>query len=312
MFKYIGVILAAGIGSRIHPLNVDLPKPLLPVLNKPIVQYQLESMLEVGIRDVIIVCNHLKEKFESYFGDGSSLGAQIRYVNQKEPLGIAHALSKVEPYIDRPFLLFLGDIFFAGSRLDLMIELFEKRAASGLLAVVDETNPDFLKRNFAVVLHESGMVRRVIEKPRHSRTILKGCGLYLFDPAIFDAVRRTPKTAMRDEYEITSSIQIFIDDGYPVFPVDAVEWDMNITTIGDLWLCNQKMLRAQGKGILIGEHVRLPHGAEIRDSVIGDNVAIETCIKISNSLILPGSHVTGADDLINVVGYKDEVFRQVC
>ena len=110
--KYYGVILAAGAGSRIHPLSFSYPKPLLPICNKPIIQYQIESMIDMGIREIFIVCGHLKEKLREHFQDGKGLDIKIRYVEQEKPLGIAHALAKVEGYIDSPFLLFLGDIFF--------------------------------------------------------------------------------------------------------------------------------------------------------------------------------------------------------
>ena len=92
-------------------------------------------------------------------------------------------------------------------------------------AVKREPDLQAIKRNFIVMTEPDGKVTRVIEKPRHPRTDLKGCGIYLFDPAFFDAVRRTPRTAMRNEYEITDSIQIFIDDGYRVVGINLYDDD---------------------------------------------------------------------------------------
>ena len=83
-----------------------------------------------------------------------------------------------------------------------------------------------------------GRVRRVIEKPRYVDSQLKGCGLYVFDPHIFDAIRRTPRTAMRDEYEITDSIQILINDGYVTHHHPIVERDLNLTKPADLLTIN--------------------------------------------------------------------------
>ena len=89
-----GVVLAAGLGSRIKPLSFDTPKPLLPVCNKPIMQYQIEAMAAIGITNVIVVVGHLKEKISDTSGDGAWLGVNIRYIEQEKALGIAHAVGQ--------------------------------------------------------------------------------------------------------------------------------------------------------------------------------------------------------------------------
>ncbi len=296
--KLLGVILAAGKGSRIQPLNLYLPKPLLPVCNKPIIQYQLEDMRHIGVRDVIIVVGHLKEEIISYFGDGSSLGLRIRYVEQQETLGIAHAVAQLE---NSPFILFLGDIFLVPKDLHSMERMFWERRAGAVLAIKREKNPEYVRRNFAVILHASGTVTRVIEKPRYVTSDLKGCGVYIFDLAIFDAIRRTPRTAQRDEYEITNSIQILIDDGFPVYPAEVIDWDMNITFACDLLDCNCNQLRRLGKPYLIGQNTTIHPGAILEGSVLGDNVMVEHPIKIKDSLILSGSPITSTQDLNRVL-----------
>ena len=299
--KLVGVILAAGKGSRIQPLNLYLPKPLLPVCNKPIIQYQLEDMRKIGVRDVIIVVGHLKEEIISYFGDGSSLGLRIRYVEQQETLGIAHAVAQLEHVVDSPFILFLGDIFLVPKDLQSMERMFWERRAGAVLAVKREKNPEYVRRNFAVILHASGTVTRVIEKPRYVTSDLKGCGVYIFDLAIFDAIRRTPRTAQRDEYEITNSIQILIDDGFPVYPAEVIDWDMNITFACDLLDCNCNQLQRLAKPYLVGQNTTIHPGAILEGSVLGDNVTVEHPIRIKDSLILSGSRVTSTHDLYRVL-----------
>ena len=106
----IGVILSAGKGSRIDPFNTHFPKPMLPILNRPIIEHQLDQMKAVGIREVIVVVGHLKEHIINHLGDGSRFGVAVRYVEQRSTLGIAHAVMQLEPHIDRHFLLYLGDI----------------------------------------------------------------------------------------------------------------------------------------------------------------------------------------------------------
>ncbi len=295
--RLLGVILAAGKGSRIQPLNLYLPKPLLPVCNKPIIQYQLEDMRGIGVQEVIIVVGHLKEEIISYFGDGSALGLKIRYVEQKETLGIAHAVAQLENEVNSPFILFLGDIFLVPKNLQVMERMFWERRAGAVLAVKREENPEYVRRNFAVILHASGTVTRVIEKPRYVTTDLKGCGVYIFDLAIFDAIRRTPRTAQRDEYEITNSIQILIDDGYPVYPAEVIDWDMNITFACDLLECNRSQLRRLGEPYLIGRNVSMPPGVIVERSVLGDGVTLDKVVAVRDSLIFSGVQVTSDSDV---------------
>jgi dTDP-glucose pyrophosphorylase len=242
-----GVILAAGLGSRMGELSKRCPKPLQKVGSVPIISHQLSYMRKLGISEVIIVVNYLSKMIEEYLGDGEKHELHIKYVRQEERLGIAHAVGQLEDLIVRPFLLFLGDIFFIPNNLNRMFEIFYKNNASSVLAVRRETNPEEIQKSFAVILHANGMVRRVIEKPRFIPTDRKGCGIYLFDTVIFDAIRQTPRTAMRDEYEITTTIQKLIDFGQPVYDAEVVEWDINVTFPSDLIKCNEKLLTSNYK-----------------------------------------------------------------
>lgn len=285
---YQGVILAAGRGSRMGPFGNEIPKPIVPICNKPLLAYQLEQMRQAGIEEVLIVIGHLGHCITSALGDGSDYGVRITYVEQQECLGIAHAVGQLEPYIDRPFILFLGDIFFEIPGLHVMIEEMERTEAAAVLAVKEETDPEAVKRNFAVIVREDGSVRRVIEKPRRLPNMLKGCGLYMFDLSIFEAVARTPRTAMRDEYELTDSIQILIDYEYGVRVSPLVEWDINVTYIGDLIRCSRHVLAREGKSSLVGAGCRLADGVELDETVLGDNVVISGPARLERCVVLPG------------------------
>jgi MurNAc alpha-1-phosphate uridylyltransferase len=96
---YQGVILAAGKGTRMRPFSEHWPKPVLPVLGRPIVAYQLEMLAALGVQDVVVVIGHLGHEVVRTLGDGGALGVRIRYVEQEETLGIAHAVSKLEPHV---------------------------------------------------------------------------------------------------------------------------------------------------------------------------------------------------------------------
>ena len=288
---YQGVILAAGKGTRMRPFSEHWPKPLLPVLGKPLLVYQLEMLAALGVRDVVVVIGHLGHEVVRALGDGASFGVRIRYVEQEETLGIAHAVSRLEPHVDRPFFLFLGDIFFGTQNLAAMVEPLASGRAQGVLACKREPDLAAIRRNFVVLVGPDGAVHRVVEKPRHPRTDLKGCGIYLFDLAFFDAVRRTPRTALRNEYEITDAIQIFIDDGYRVESAEVVREDVNVSFPSDLLALNLRVLSQQGEGNWFGSNVRVAPGALLERTLVMDGAEVASGVMLTECLLFPGARV---------------------
>ncbi len=289
--ELMGVILAAGKGTRMRPFSEHWPKPILPVLGKPLMAYQLEMMAAMGIRRVVVVIGHLGHEVVRELGDGGRFGVSIKYVEQEEMLGIAHAVSRLEAHVDRPFFLFLGDIFFVTENLGVMVDRFFANQLGGVLACKREPNLEAIKRNFVVLTDGQGLVHRVIEKPRHPRTDLKGCGIYLFDLSFFDAVRRTPRTAMRNEYEITDSIQIFLDDGCKVEAAEVVKADMNVSYPADLLDLNLLLLQQSGKANWTGPDVRLGAGSKLVRSVAMAGAEVgEGCV-LTDCLLFPGAKV---------------------
>ncbi len=295
MSDLLGVILAAGKGTRLEPFSSRYPKPVLPILGKPLIQHQVERLRDLGVEKVIIVIGHLGFEIVRALGDGTELGVPIEYVDQGPTLGIAHALGKLERRIDRPFLLFLGDIFFITDDLHHMLAALESDDVHGVLAVKEEPSVEAIRRNFVVLEDDAGRVQRVIEKPQHPRTQLKGCGLYLFEPVFFDAVRRTPRTALRDEYELTDAIQIFIDDGYGVRAARVIRDDLNLSYPPDLLDVNLKLL---GDEPHLGRGVKLAEGCRVERSVLMDGVTIATPITVRDSLVFPGVTVRSEGDVV--------------
>ena len=301
-----GVILAAGKSTRMQPFSARFPKPILPICNRPVIEYQIEEMKRLGIEDIIIVVGHLGFEVSLALGNGSRLGVNIRYVDQRDTMGIAHAVGQLEPYINHRFLLFLGDIFFKTKDLQDMLTLMDK-GAHAVLAVRREESLEAIGRNFAVVIDKDHRVRRVIEKPRHPPNKIKGCGLYLFDPHIFDAIRRTPQTAGRNEYELTSSIQLLIEDDFAVRIAEVVTYDINLTFPQDLLTCNLKQLGFLGQESLIGESCHLHPDVKMINSVIGNGVTVAQPIEIRDSLILSDSVVTYRGDLNRIIFTPDSI-----
>lgn len=289
------------------PFGDEVPKPIAPICNKPLLQYQLEYMKDVGIEDIIVVIGHLGHRIIQTLGDGSQLGLRIQYVEQEKRLGLAHAVGQLEAHIERPFLLMLGDIFFDVSNLSEMFTAFETGNTAAVLAVKNEPDVEAIKRNFAIILNHDDTVRRVIEKPRHAPNPLKGCGLYLFDDRIFEAVRRTPRTAMRDEYELTDSIQILIDYEYPVRIANVVQWDINLTYIGDLIDCCVHQLGRLDASFIVGDGAAVADGVELVDTVVGDGATVEGPQRLERCVVLPGASLPVSPGLHDAVVTRDGI-----
>ncbi|MFO7693126.1 MAG: sugar phosphate nucleotidyltransferase [Vicinamibacterales bacterium] len=297
-----GVILAAGKGARMYPFSDRTPKPVLPILNRPLLVHQIETMRDCGIARLHIVVGHLGYQVVGALGDGARFGVRITFHEQESTLGLAHAVGALEPHLSGPFLLILGDIYFhLNAPLQPVIDEVVSGRANASLVSLHEPDPAMVRRNFVILADDEGTVHRVIEKPRYVASHLKGCGLYVFDLHIFDAIRRTPRTAMRDEYELTDSIQILIADGYRVRHWPIVERDLNLTKAEDLLAINLLELSRRHLDRLVAEGVTMPPGTVIERSVIGAGVVILHPIRISNAVILPNVVVDSSVDLDSVV-----------
>jgi len=304
--EFQGVILAAGRGSRMAPFSDSYPKPILPICNRPLIERQIETMKELGIRDITVLIGHKGFQISRILGDGSRLGVSIRYVEQTSALGIAHAVGRLEPYTQKPFLLFLGDIFFVPDDMGRMFHLFREQGGGAVLGAKVEDHPLAIQSNFSIAVSPEGFVTRVIEKPRHATNRLKGVGVYLFDLTVFDAIRRTPRTAMRDEYEITDSIQVMIQDGQPVRPCNCIQQDINLTSPADLLRCNLMMASSLPSEGRIGLDTSLHQQAQVKNSVIGKNVIVRNPIPITDSLIFDDT------DVDSVSGFHNFILTPTC
>ncbi len=300
--KYKGAILAAGRGTRMQPFSEVFPKPLLPVCNKPMIQHQLEHMASLGIEEVVVLIGHKGYEIAKTIGDGSTYGVEIRYVEQDRMLGIGHAVGLLEREIgDDPFLLLLGDIYFVPYEFERIFSVYEAQAGGAVLATREENNVSAIRMNFAILQDADGMVIRVIEKPRHTPNRLKGVGVYLFNPSIFDAIRRTPRTALRDEYELTDAIQVMIEDGHPVRVANVIEQDINLTSPVDLLRANMVHARRSDPALRIASNVQIHSSAQVYNSVVGCGVEIVEPISIFNSLLFPRTKVTSKVSLDRVI-----------
>lgn len=309
--ELVAVILAAGDGSRIRPLSDRLPKAALPVGNRPLVLHHVDVARSVGIRDVVIVVGAGGDIVRDIVrGDDRSGELRVRYAAQKDRQGIAHAVSCAEAQVAGPFVLLLSDIFMPDYRLGEAIEVFRRGGCSGVLGAKHESDPESLSRNFSIEV-ANDRVTRVVEKPPSPSPGLKGVGLYVFARLIFDAIRRTPRSALRGEFEITDAVQTLIDSGEPVRSVIVTESDINVNDPQGLLQANLALLEWAGKDcligsgsfvhprsrlerVVIGHNVRVGDGVALRGCVVADGVVVDEPGEYVGRIFFPGCSVEAA------------------
>lgn len=209
-----GLVLAGGEGTRLRPLTLAMPKHLVPLLGRAMIEYPIGHLVEAGVRDVGVVVGYLGHLITGYLGDGSRYGARFTYIRQGERLGIAHAihLAVEEGFVDGPFVVYLGDNILAGG-VRGFLERFLEEEPDVLILLSRVRDPG----RFGVAVVRDGRVVRLVEKPREPPSNLALIGVYFFrDPDLVERAFTALKPSWRGEYEVTDLIQWFIDNGYRV------------------------------------------------------------------------------------------------
>ena len=242
------LVLAGGTGTRLRPFTHSMPKQLMPVMNKPVLQHCLETIRETGITDVGLVVGEHREQIRSLFGDGNGLGLQITYIGQDRPAGLAHCVLIAERFLgDDDFLMYLGDNVLANG-LQAAVADFVTHRPDVKLLVSKVTDP----QQYGVAEYTvDGTVTQLVEKPQHPRSNFAIMGVYLFSPAIH-AVVRSLQPSGRGELEITDAIQALLTSGAVVKAEEYSGYWKDTGTIDDLLDCNGFMLDAL-RGEMRGE-----------------------------------------------------------
>jgi NDP-sugar pyrophosphorylase family protein len=180
------VVLVGGEGTRLRPLTLETPKPMVPIMNMPFLERTLRRIKEAGIDDVILPAGYLPDAITSYFGDGSRLGMRLRYVIEETPLGTAGALKNVEQYIDGPFFVLNGDVL---TSLDLraMLDFHRQKGGIGTLHLIRVEDPS----PFGCVVHDAtGRVESFVEKPPRDQAPTNeiNAGTYLLEREVLDLI----------------------------------------------------------------------------------------------------------------------------
>jgi glucose-1-phosphate thymidylyltransferase len=311
-----GLILSGGKGTRLRPITHTSAKQLVPVANKPVLFYGIESLAAAGIEEIgIIIAPETGDEIRDAAGDGSRFGVAITYIEQDEPAGLAHAVLTAEPFLgDSPFVMYLGDNLLRDGIIDL-VDAFRAGQPDALILLTPVPDPE----HYGVAELDGDKVQRLVEKPKEPKSDLALVGVYMFTSAIHDAARAI-EPSWRNELEITDAIQHLIDSGLRVDPHIVRGWWKDTGQVQDMLDANRLILddlaeridgelvesRVEGR-VVIEKGARLERstvrgpavigaGTTLVDayigpySAIGDGVTIERA-ELEYSIVLSGSSV---------------------
>lgn len=264
------LVLSGGTGARLRPLTHSMPKQLVPLANKPVLRYCLETIRETGVTEVGIIVGRHAAEVAAALGDGSDLGLRLTYLHQEAPLGLAHCVLVAADFLGgEDFLMYLGDNMLIGGIAEIAEEFRATRPDAKVL-VVKVPDP----QHYGVAeLDPDGRVLALAEKPAVPRSDLALMGVYFFTAAIHEAVRRIGPSA-RGELEITDAIQWLVEQGRPVLAQEYGGYWKDTGKVADLLECNRIVMD------------RLT--ADVRGQVDGDSVLTGAVV------VEPGARVTGS------------------
>jgi glucose-1-phosphate thymidylyltransferase len=312
-----GLILSGGAGTRLRPITHTSAKQLVPVANKPVLFYGIEALVDAGVKEIgIIIAPETGDEIREEAGDGSQFGAEITYILQDKPAGLAHAVLTAEEFIGgSPFVMYLGDNLLRDGLRNL-VSTFTEHEPDTLILLTPVDDP----QSYGVAELDGEKIVRLIEKPKDPPSNLALVGVYLFSSLIFDAARSL-EPSWRGELEITEAIDKLIDDGRTVRSEVVRGWWKDTGQLADMLEANRLVLeelvtsiegevdedsKVEGR-LVLGPGAKLERsvvrgpavigaGAHVKDAYIGPYTSIGDGVRVcrsevENSIVLAGSVV---------------------
>jgi len=296
------VILAAGEGKRMHPLTFTRPKVMLPIANKPVLEWNLINAKKAGLKEFVFVIGYKSEMVRDYFADGKKWNIKIDYVNQGKPQGTGHAINMVEKFVDN-FIVLCGDTIFG---VDDIKNIMQKKSSIG---TVEVEHPD----EYGIVEIKDDKLVKIFEKMDEPFSNVINAGIYHFDKNIFGYIKKTKKSP-RGEYEITDSINMLVKDK-TMEAIKLQDW-RDIVFPWHLLDANEELLKKTDKkidatvenatikgNVIIGKNTIVMSGAYIEGPVvIGNNCKIgPNCYIRAHTAIGNNCHVGNACEIKNSI-----------
>jgi len=278
-----GLILAGGKGTRLRPLTYSISKQLIPIANKPVVEYGIEALVKAGITNIGIIISEYDSPIIASCGDGERWGCTFTYIVQDQPLGLAHAVKTARPFLGGdPFVMYLGDNLI-NADISPVIEEFKAKRPGATILLKQVPNPS----QFGVAEIEGDAVVRLEEKPLNPKSDLALVGIYVFS-SLIHAIIDNLTPSKRGEYEITEAIQKLLDHEYTVLH----------HTINEAWWKDTGSSEAliEANAVCLSS-ISEDLAGEIYDSVVTDHVILHKTAKVINSLI-EGPAIIGENTVI--------------
>jgi glucose-1-phosphate thymidylyltransferase len=312
-----GIILHGGHGTRLRPLTHTGPKQLLPIANKPMSQYCVESIKNAGINEIAIIIGGIgSDKVKEYYGTGENMGVKFTYIHQDYPKGIAHAIQLCEKFVNNEkFLVFLGDNIIQKDIKHLRNKFEEVDSdASILLCEVD--NPS----RFGIADVKNGQILKIMEKPKVPPTNLAVTGIYFLTPKIFDIIKEL-KPSWRNELEITDALQMLLEKGNEITYDTITDYWKDTGTPEDIINANKEILKnldssfdgKKEENVLIEGNVIVGKDTIIKKNcqIIGPVIIGENCIFEENTIIGPNVSI-GKNSKITKAVIEDSIIMENC
>jgi glucose-1-phosphate thymidylyltransferase len=303
------LILSGGKGTRLRPLTYTGAKQLVPVANKPILWYCIESIVAAGVTDIgIIISPETGDEVQNKTGNGDRFGAKITYILQSQPLGLAHAVKIAQPFLgEESFIMFLGDNLVE-LPLDTFVNNFLQKQLDALILLKQVANPSA----FGVAqIDQNGKVIQLVEKPKNPLSNLALVGIYFFKATIHEAIAQIAPSA-RGELEITDAIQKLIDTDKSVEASEIKGWWLDTGKKDDILSANQIVLDARLTSQNLGEidaisnisgRVQIGAGSKIINCKIRGPVIIGENCHLENAYVGP---YTSISDRVTIIDTEIE------
>lgn len=323
------LILAGGKGTRLRPLTVYTPKPVVPFVNRPFLLYQLEILARAGITDITLSLSYQPDKIQHVLGNGADFGVNLNYVTEPSPMGTGGAYKFAADALRETTVIFNGDIL-TDVNVSAIVEFHREKKADATIALVPVDDPS---RYGLVEFEEDKRVKRFIEKPQGDQlsevtanTI--NAGIYVLEPSILDIIAKDTNRSF--EYDVFPDI-LSRDLPFYAYVMKDDYW-LDIGTPESYLAAHSDFLNGRISGFevarstdadvatradvdrlsIIGEDCTIKSGAQIRDSVIGPGVLVEEKAVIENSVIWAHSRISSSAEIRNaIVGRSCHVGRNV-
>jgi len=311
------LITAGGRGTRLRPITHTSNKHLIPIANKPMIFYALEAVRDAGVSEVGIIVNETRAEVESVVGKGEKFGLDVSYIEQEEPLGLAHCVKISKDFLgNEPFIFYLGDNILAGG-IEKFVERFEKEKPNALLLLSKVPDPE----RFGVPELEGDRIVGVEEKPADPKSNFAVTGIYIYGPAVWEAVENIEPSA-RGELEISDVQDYLIREGKVVTYENVSGWWKDTGKPGDLLAANHLVLRhlehkieGKLKDVEVRGAVRVGKGSRINNTllrgplIIGENVRIEDSYVGPYTAISDGAVVVESEIENSIVLEETEILN---